>query len=92
MTALSVLAHWYYGSERQAVRIDSKVSSRSPIQREQERAGVFFSGGSTPLPHCVPINFPIQQSIRDPSRMGCWSLVLNKTALKYLSMSGNLFS
>jgi hypothetical protein len=45
ITALSWIRHWYYSSDKEIVKIESRVMSALPGPRTPERAGFFFSGG-----------------------------------------------
>lgn len=45
VTAMSWIRHWFYGPERDLVRIEAKTRSGFTTPRTPERAGLFFSGG-----------------------------------------------
>jgi hypothetical protein len=45
ITAMTWLRHWYYGPERELVRIEAGTASRLPRRDVPPRAGLFFSGG-----------------------------------------------
>lgn len=68
-TALTWLRHWFYGPERQLVRIEAGVRSGIAEEHRSGRAGFFFSGGidSFATLRTNRLHFPLQHpgSIRD---------------------------
>ena len=60
ITAMSWLRHWYYGPDRELVRIEAKTQARPPRPHIPARAGFFFSGGvdAFALLRTNRLNFP----------------------------------
>jgi hypothetical protein len=69
VTAMNWLRHWFYGPDRELVRIEAGTKSGFPTPRTPERAGVFFSGGidSFATLRANRLNYPLghPDSIKD---------------------------
>lgn len=68
-TAISLIRHWYYGAERDLVRIEAKTKTGFSSPRTPERTGFFFSGGIDCLAtlRANRLNYPLTHpgAIRD---------------------------